>query len=466
MIAQTAPSGFIVLTGIGQHATRKVVRVAGLSLLPHTESATMKSFQALLTLVCAFALVLRLDCAHAQKPDGAGVTATEIKIGQTMPYSGPVSAIGTLGRGTAAYFDKVNAEGGVNGRKLRLISLDDGYNPAKTVEQTRRLVEEDQVLALFFAPGAPGNAAVQKYLNNKGVPQLFVANSASRWGDPKNFPWTMPLMPNYRFEGRAYGNYLLANYPAARVAVLYQNDDSGRDYLTGLREGLGDRAKRMIVSEASHEVTDGMIDSQVVSLSSSNADVFAIFTTAKFAVLAIRKAWDIGWRPQRVAARIAITTRSVFTALGREKTVGLVSATYEKDPNDPRWHDDPEYREWLAWMKHYFPEGDTEDPLNVTPYVAAQALVQVLRQCGDELTRQNVMRQAASLRNVRLSMLLPGVMLNTSPSDYYPIKQLRLQRFDGRTWIPLGDVSDDSQGQTSAKLTGRQAQRASTEKPR
>jgi len=426
----------------------------------------MKSFPPLLISACAFGLLLQLDSAHAQKRDGPGVTDTEIKIGQTMPYSGPVSAIGTLGHATAAYFDKINAEGGVNGRKLRLISLDDGYNPAKTVEQTRRLVEQDQVLAVFFAPGAPGNAAVQKYLNNKGVPQLFVANSASRWGDPKNFPWTMPLMPNYRFEGRAYGKYLVANYPDARVAVLYQNDDSGRDYLTGLREGLGDRAKRMIVAEASHEVTDGMIDSQVVSLSSSGADVFAIFTTAKFAVLAIRKAWDIGWRPQRVAARIAITTRSVFTALGREKTVGLVSATYEKDPNDPKWHDDPEYREWLAWMKRYFPEGDTEDPLNVTPYVAAQALVQVLRQCGDDLTRQNVMRQAASLRNIRLSMLLPGVRLNTSPSDYYPIKQLRLQRFDGRTWVPLGDISDDTQGQASANPAVRPAQHASAEKLR
>jgi ABC-type branched-subunit amino acid transport system substrate-binding protein len=415
----------------------------------------MKSIESLLALACALGL---LTSATVVRPQTQNVSAAEreIKIGQTMPYSGPVSAIGTLGRASAAYFDKINAEGGVNGHKLRLVSLDDGYNPARTVELTRRLVEEEQVLALFFAPGAPTNAAVQKYLNAKGVPQLFVANSASRWSDPKGFPWTMPLMPNYRFEGRSYGSYLRANYPDARVAVLYQNDDSGRDYLVGLTEGLGDRAKRMMVSQASYEVTDPTVDSQVVSLSSSGADVFAIFTTAKFSVLAMRKAWDIGWRPQRVVARIAISTRSVLTSLGGEKTAGLISATFEKDPNDPKWRDDPEYREWLAWMKRYFPDGDTEDPSNVTPYIAAQALVQVLKQCGNDLTRQNLMHQAANLKNVRLAMLLPGVRLNTSASDYYPIKQLRLQRYDGRTWVPLGDMIDDLQPQPSVRALQRE----------
>ena len=371
---------------------------------------------------------------------GPGVTKTEIKLGQTMPYSGPLSAWGQIGKAYNIYIDSVNQEGGVNGRKINLISLDDGYSPPKAVEQTRRLVEQDNVLAIVSPLGTAPQAAVQKYLNVKKVPQLFVLSGASRWNDPKKFPWSIGLTPSYETEGRIYAKHVLATKPDAKVAILYQNDDLGRSYVQGFKDGLGDRAKSMIVGETSYDVTDPVVDSQVISLKSSNADVFFIAAGSKYTSQALRKAYDIGWHPMRFIISPSSSIASVLDPAGPEKAQGVISASYYKDPTDPQWKDDPNFQKWIAWMKKYNPHGDVTDAYNVHGYNGAQLLVEVLRRCGDNLTRENVMKVATHLDGIKLPMMIPGIVISTTPDDPRPIKQLKLERYDGKRWVPFGDV--------------------------
>ena len=379
--------------------------------------------------------------ALAEKKYGPGVTDTEIKIGQTMPYSGPVSLNSSTGKTMAAYFAKINDEGGVNGRKIRLSSLDDGYSPPKTMEQTRRLVEQEEVLLIFGSLGTPTNLSTHKYLNAKGVPQLFITTGVTKFGDPKNFPWTMGFMANFATESAAYASYILRHHPNGKIAILYQNDDYGKDLLNGIKSGLGEHAAKMIVAEASYEVTDPTVDQQIITLSSSGADIFMDFSTPKAGAQALRKVHDIGWHPLHFLARPATSVSGVLKPVGLDKAVGVISATYDKDPGDPQWANDAGVRAYLAFMKKYYPEADPGDFNNIVGYDEAMALVQVLKQCGDDLSRENVMRQAADLKAVSLPMLLPGITVNTSPSDYFPIKQLQLQRFDGTRWVRLGEAT-------------------------
>jgi branched-chain amino acid transport system substrate-binding protein len=388
-------------------------------------------------------LAVAVICGHAlsaEKKYGPGVTDTEIKLGQTMPYSGPASAYSAIGKAELAYFEMINQRGGVNGRKIRLISLDDGYSPPKTVEQVRKLVEEEEVLAIFSPLGTPPNTAIHKYLNAKKVPQVLLHSSAIKWNDPANFPWTMAWAPNSHTETQIYGKYLLDKRPNAKVAALYQNDDYGKDLLKGLREALGARADQMIVATASYEVTDPTIDSQIVSLQASGADTYFNFATPKFAAQAIRKVYDIGWRPLQFVAFPASSVGAVLTPAGPEKAVGIITGGFVKDPADPRWKSDQAFQEWLAWMKRYYPDGDVTDQLNVWGYLTAQVMVQILIQCGDDLTRENLMRQATSLKNLELPMHLPGIRLNTSPTDYRLIRQMQLMRFDGKKWVLFGEL--------------------------
>ena len=392
------------------------------------------------TLVVGFAtLLLTALPASAQKKYDTGATDTEIKIGQTMPYSGPASAYGTIGRAEVAYFQMINDQGGINGRKINLISLDDGYSPPKAVEQTRRLVEQDQVLAIFQSLGTPSNTAIQRYLNAQKVPQLLVATGATKWGDPKNFPWTMGWQPSYHHESVIYAKYILQNKPQAKIAVLYQNDDYGKDYLNSLRAGLGASSK-LIVKESSYEVTDPSVDSQIVTLQSTGADTFFIFATPKFAAQAIRKTFDIGWRPLQFVNNVSASVGSVLQPAGLDKSEGLISAAYLKDPTDPQWSKDKGFKDWVDWMKKYYPQGDLSDIFNVFGYTVAQTMVQVLQQCGDDLTRENIMRQAANLKSFEAPMLLPGVKINTSATDFYPIEQMQMARFDGKRWVLFGEV--------------------------
>ena len=398
----------------------------------------MSHFRAKLLLAVA-----ALASAHmfaAEKKYGPGVTDTEIKLGQTMPYSGPASAYSAIGKAEVAYFEMINDRGGVNGRKIRLLSLDDGYAPPKTVEQTRRLVEQEQVLAIFSPLGTPTNSATQKYLNAQKVPQLFLHSSANKWNQPAAFPWSMSWPPESHTETFIYGRYLLATRPAARIAVLYQNDDYGKDQLKSLREVLGAKADQMIIATASYEVTDPTIDSQIVSLQTSGADTLFDFATPKFAAQAIRKTYDIGWKPLQFVPYPAASVGAVLTPAGLDKSVGLITAGFVKDPADPRWKDDPAFKEWVAWMKKYYPDGDLTDQLNVWGYLTAQVMVQVLTQCGDDLTRENLMRQAASLKNVEFPLHLSGIKLNTSPTDFRVIRQLQLMRFDGKKWVLFGEL--------------------------
>ena len=376
----------------------------------------------------------------AQKKYDPGATDSEIKMGQTMPYSGPASAYGTIGRVEAAYFKKVNDEGGVNGRKVVLLSLDDGYSPPKTVEMTRKLVEQDEVLLMFQPLGTAANSAIHKYLNAKKVPHLFVASGATKWGDPKNFPWTMGWNPSYQTEGRVYAKDILKSHPNGKIAVLYQNDDYGKDLLKGLKDGLGDKAAKMIVMEASFEVSDPTVDSQIVSLKGSGADIFVNIATPKFASLAIRKVYDIGWKPVHYLNNVSLSVGSVLTPAGLEKSVGLITVGYLKDATDAAWANDPAMKEFLAFMKKYYPEGNVADSSNVYGYSAAQAMVQVLKQCGDNLTRENVMKQAASLKDLQLPLARPGIRMNTSATDFQPFQALQLQRFNGKQWEAVGDV--------------------------
>ena len=378
--------------------------------------------------------------AFAEKKYDSGASDTEIRIGQTKPYSGPASAYSAGGHVQAGYFEKINAEGGINGRKIKLISLDDAFTPPKTVEQTRKLIEQDQVLLVFNSNGTAANSAVQKYLNAKKVPQLFVSSGASKFSDPKNFHWTMGWLPTYYGEARAYAHYILQHHPNAKIAVLYQNDDFGKDYLSGLHDGLGDKTKKLIVSEVSFELSDATVDSQMVSLKASGADIFLNIATAKFAAQAIRKAYDIGWKPLQFVSLVGSSVGQVMTPAGPEKGVGVLTVGFVKDPTDPQWDKDPAMKEWRAFMKKYYADGDLTDWYNVYAYAAAQTLVQVLKQCGDDLTRENVMTQAANLKNFNLPLLLPGITINTSPSDYRVIRQVQLQRFDGKQWVRFGDV--------------------------
>jgi len=377
--------------------------------------------------------------ALAQKKYDPGADDKEIKVGAIHPYSGPASAYGTIGKAIGAYFDKVNAEGGVNGRKIKYIALDDGYNPAKTVEQARKLVEEEETLVVFNPLGTPPNTAIQKYMNQKKVPHLFVATGATKWGDPKNFPWTMGWQPTYQAEGQIYAAYILEHKPNAKIAILYQNDDYGKDYLKGFEDGLGDKGKTMIVSKISYEVTDPTIDSQMVSLKASGADVFFNITTPKFAAQAIKKAADIGWKPLHFLNNVSASVSSVMTPAGLENGVGLITSNYIKDPTDPQWANDKGYKDWVEWMKKYYPSGNLGDAFNVYGYNVAQGLVHVLKQAGDNLTRENIMKQAASL-DMTLPMLLPGVNVKTSADDFYPIEREQLARFDGKTWVLFGKV--------------------------
>jgi branched-chain amino acid transport system substrate-binding protein len=371
---------------------------------------------------------------------GPGASDTEIKLGQTMPYSGPASAYAAIGKSQAAYFQMVNEQGGVNGRKINFISLDDGYSPPKTVEQTRKLVEQDEVLAIFNSLGTANNTATMKYLNAKKVPQLFVATGAAKFGDPKGFPWTMGWQPNYVAEARVYAQWILKNKPDGKIAVLSQNDDFGKDYLRGLKEGLGDKAAKMIVLETTYEVTDPTVDSQVVQAKSSGADVLLNIATPKFAAQIIRKAADIGWKPAQLMTNVSASVGAVLTPAGLDKAKDLISATYLRDPTDARYKDDPAVKTYFAFLKKYLPGADPKDIFNTYGYNSAATMVHVLKACGDDLTRENVIKVASSLKDVELPLLMPGIKVNTSPTDYYPIAEVVLIRFDGQQWQPFGDV--------------------------
>jgi ABC-type branched-subunit amino acid transport system substrate-binding protein len=388
----------------------------------------------------AVAVALMAGPAAAEKKYGPGASDTEIKVGNTMPYSGPASAYGTIGRAETAYFKMINERGGVNGRKINFISLDDGYSPPRTVEQVRKLVEEEQVLLLAGMLGTPTNTAIHKYVNAKKVPHIFVNTGATKWGDPKNFPWTMGFNLNYQAEGALYAKYILENKPTAKIAILFQNDDYGKDYVKGLKDGLGDKAAKLIVAEASYEVTDPSIDSQIVSLKASGADTFYNVTTPKFAAQAIRKVYDIGWKPMHILNNVSASVGSVLTPAGLDKSVGLITALYLKDPLDQQWQSDEDMKTYTAWFKKYYPEGDIKDAFNVSGYVVAYGLVHVLKACGDDLSRENVMKQMTSLKGLEVPMMLPGVKWTTGPDDYFLIESGQLARFDGKEWKRFGRV--------------------------
>ena len=390
------------------------------------------------------ALALATSSAYAQKKYDPGATDTEIKIGQTLPFSGPASAYASIGKTQAAYFNMINEQGGVNGRKINLIQYDDSYSPPKAVEQVRKLVESDEVLLMFQMIGTPSNAAVQKYLNTKKVPQLFAATGASRFTDPKNFPWTLAFNPNYFVEGRIYGQYILKQYPNAKVGVLYQNDDLGRDYLNGIKSGLGDKAATMVVAEASYEVSDPTVDSQILKLKSAGADVLFSASTPKFAAQAIKKNAELGWKPVHIVDINATSVGAVMQPAGLEASKGVISVNYGKDPLDPTWKDDPGMKKYFDFMAKYYPEGDKNSNFNSYGYSTAQLMVHVLKQCGDDLTRENVLKQATNLKDVQLDLALPGIVGNTTPNDYRVNKQLQMMRFNGERWEMFGPILEDT----------------------
>jgi ABC-type branched-subunit amino acid transport system substrate-binding protein len=392
----------------------------------------------------ALAVALATSSAHAQKKYDSGATDTEIKIGQTLPFSGPASAYASIGKTQAAYFNMINEQGGVNGRKINLIQYDDGYSPPKAVEQVRKLVENDEVLFMFQMIGTPSNAAVQKYLNTKKVPQLFAATGASRFSDPKNYPWTLGFNPNYFVEGRIYGQYILKNYPDAKVGVLYQNDDLGRDYLNGIKSGLGDKAATMVVAEASYEISDPTADSQILKLKSAGADVLFSASTPKFAAQTIKKNAELGWKPVHILDINATSVGAVMQPAGLEASKGVISVNYGKDPLDPTWKDDPGMKKYFEFMAKYYPEGDKNSSFNSYGYGTAQLMVHVLKQCGDDLTRENVMKQATNLKNVQLDLALPGIVNNSTPNDYRVNKQLQMMRFNGERWEMFGPILEDT----------------------
>src|SRR6201747_1083145 len=392
----------------------------------------------------AVAIALSASSAYAQKKYDPGATDTEIKVGQTVPFSGPASAYATIGKAQAAYFKMINEQGGVNGRKINLIQYDDAYSPPKAVEQVRKLVESDEVLLTFQIVGTPSNAAVQKYLNGKKVPQLFAATGASKFTDPKNFPWTLGFNPNYFVEGRIYGQYIIKNYPNAKVGVLYQNDDLGKDYLNGIKAGLGDKASKMIVGEASYEVADPTIDSQILKLRDAGADLLFSASTPKQAAQAIKKNFEIGWKPVHILDINATSVGAVMKPAGLQNSKDAISVNYGKDPLDPTWKDDAGMKRYFAFMAKYFPEGDKDSSFNTYGYSTTQLLIETLKRCGDDLTRDNVMKQATSLKNVQLDLSLPGIVGNTSPTDYRVNKQLLMMKFNGERWELFGPIIEDT----------------------
>jgi ABC-type branched-subunit amino acid transport system substrate-binding protein len=397
-----------------------------------------------LTTAAALTLALSVSAANAQKKYDPGASDTEIKVGQTMPFSGPASAYSSIGKTQAAYFKMINDQGGINGRKINLIQYDDAYSPPKAVEQIRKLVESDEVLLTFQIIGTPVNAAVQKYLNAKKVPQLFAATGASRFTDPKNFPWTMGFNPNYFVEGRIYGQYILKEHPNAKIGVLYQNDDLGKDYLNGLKAGLGDKAAKMIVTEASYEVSDPTVDSQILKIKDAGADLFFSATTPKQAAQAIKKIAEMGWHPVQIVDINATSVGAVLKPAGLDAAKGLISVNYGKEPLDPTWKDDPGMKKYFDFMAKYYPDGDKDSNFNTYGYSTAQLLVHVLKQCGDDLTRENVMKQAASLKDVTSDTALPGIKANTSPTDYRVNKQLQMMKFNGERWELFGPILEDA----------------------
>src|SRR6201990_1002945 len=373
---------------------------------------------------------LAASTAQAQKKYDPGATDTEIKIGNIMPYSGPASSYGVIGKTEKAYMDMINAEGGVNGRKINFISYDDAYSPPKAIEQARKLVESDEVLFIFQSLGTPSNSAIMKYMNSKKVPQLFVASGATKFGDPKNFPWTMGFQPNYQSEGHIYAKYILEHYPNSKIAVFWQDDDAGKDQFKGLKDGLGDKAS-MIIADKSYEVSDPSIDSQIVALHDSGADIFFSWAAPKGSAQAIRKVGELGWQPKFFLANTATSVASVLKPAGLDYAKDIISTVYLKEPTDPTWDKDPAVVKWREFMDKYYPDGDKANANNAYAYVQSQALIQVLKQCGDNLTRENVMKQAANLKNFTSDMLIPGITVNTSADDYFAIEQMQLMRFTG-----------------------------------
>jgi branched-chain amino acid transport system substrate-binding protein len=405
----------------------------------------MNRYWTLLAAMAGFGLVATsTNPAVAQKKYDLGASDSEIKVGNITPYSGPLSAYGVIGKTLAAYFSKVNAEGGVNGRRVTFISYDDAASPPKTVEQARRLVESDGVLLIFSSFGAATNTAIQKYMNTNKIPQLFVSSGATKWGDPENFPWTIGFYPAFQSEGRVYAKYLITNRPDAKIGILYQNDDYGKDYVKGLKDGLAGRLP--IIAEAPYDISDTTIDSQIVSLKASGADVLYDITTAKFAAQAIRKTAELQWKPMHVLNSVSSWVGSVLKPAGLDNAKGILSTAYFKDPTDATWKEDPDFRQWLGFMEKYYPEGDRTDGNTVYSYLLAQALVQVLKQCGDELTRANVMKQAGNLKDLEIGMLIPGIKVSTGPTDYHPIKQMQMQRFNGARWELFGSVLSGNLG--------------------
>ncbi len=380
------------------------------------------------------------SASSARAKNAPGVTDTEIKIGQTMPYSGPASAYGVIGRTEVAYFKMINEQGGINGRKINLISLDDGYSPPRTVEQVRRLVEDEKVAFLFNTLGTPPNLAIRPYCNEHKIPQLFVATGAATFSDPKQFPWTMGWQPNYQTEARIYAQHILKTKPDAKIAALYQNDDFGKDYLIGLKAGLGAAHAGMLIKEASYEVSEPTVDSQIVTLQASGADVLLIAATPKFAAQAIRKAYDIGWKPVRYVTNVSVSIAAVLKPAGLEKSKGAITAIYLKDATDPKWKDDAGFKQYAAFIDKYMSPKDLSDNNTAYGFCLGPTLVQVLKQCGNDLSRDNVMKQAANLKNLELPMLLPGIKVNTSPDNYSPVRQEALARFNGASWEQFGEL--------------------------
>ncbi len=380
------------------------------------------------------------SAALAQKKYDIGATDTEIKIGNIMPYSGPASAYGVIGKTEEAYFRKINAEGGINGRKINFVTYDDGYSPPKTVEQARKLVESDEVLLIFNSLGTAMNSAIQKYMNTKKIPQLFVATGATKWNDPKDFPWTMGWQPNYQSETIIYAKYILKNKPDAKIAVLYQNDDYGKDYLKGLKDGLGAKAATMIVAEESYETSEPTIDTHIVKLKATNADIFLNIASPKFAAQAIRKLAEIGWKPMHFLNNVSASIGGVITPAGPENAQDIISSAYLKDPTDAQWKNDKGMKAWNEFLDKYYPEANRTDASVMYAYTVAQTLAQVLKQCGDDLTRANIMKQAASIKDLELDGLLPGIKVNTSATDFAPLSQVQLQRFKGGTWDLFGEI--------------------------
>jgi branched-chain amino acid transport system substrate-binding protein len=374
-----------------------------------------------------------------------GVTATEIKIGQTMPYSGPASAYAVIGRVDAAYLKMINDQGGINGRKIVLLSEDDSYNPAKAVEMTRKLVENDHVAFIFNALGTPSNTAIQKYLNDRKIPQIFVASGADKWGNFKDFPWTIGYQPSYRTEAQIYAKYILKVRPHAKIAILYQNDDFGKDYIAGLKDVFGSKYDQMVVKVASYETSDTTLDTQVIALQASGADTLVTAATPKFAAQTIRKVYSLNWKPMHFLTNVSASISTVLEPVGLEKSVGIISAGYAKDPIDPAFKDDAGFKQWREFMRRYMPDADPTDGNYVFGYNVSMALVQVLKQCGNDLSRENIMRQATNLKDLEEPALLPGIKVSTSPTNYHPIRQMQLMRWDGRLWVRFGDIFADAQ---------------------